>query len=914
MRRILGRLRSLLGRRKVDADVSREIAFHLQMEIEERRRRGLDPAEARRTTLRDFGGVERVREEVRDTRGLTFWDSLIQDTRFGLRLLVRQPNFSVVAVLVLALGIGANTAMFSLVNALLLKPRPGHATGELVGVFSRDSSQPDAYRAFSWPGYLDVRDRTDVFAAVASHTPAMVGVGEGQSTRQAFIDIVSRNFFDTFGVSLDMGRTFTAEEERPGANVPVVVLSYVAWQRLGGGPDVLGRSVRINGRDFTVIGVAPRNFGGSMVFVAPELFLPTGVYDTIANDFVRGALPTGLADRRQTTLMLIARLQPGASAASIGPALATVSSQLERAYPVDNAHQVIEAYPLARLSVSTSPDHESGLAGVTAGLLGMSGIVLLVASFNLANMLLARGGARRKEFAIRLAIGGSRSRLVRQLLTEGLVLSLVGGAAGLLLAMISTRLLVNALAAFSPVALMFDPVPDARVLIATLVFCALSVGVFGLLPAWQLSRTNAAPELKEQPADLRGPRGRRLPVRNLLVMGQLALSLVLLSVAGLFARGAMQAAVADPGFSFDRGVLVQIGPGLAGYDEARSREIDREVVARLRARSDVRAAALATIIPFGDTRFGAAVQLAGQPILPGDARAAEGLVDATFTSITSGYFDALGLSLEAGRDFTAAEELQSGGPGLAIIDRPLARRLFGDENPIGREIQYQRRSPAAPVVMRVVGISPGIRDDFFSVDVTPHLYVPLGQQFQTGVFVHVRTSAATAEAEAALLPGFRREIASVDAGLPILSIETLPTYRDRNLELSIVRMGSQVFLAFGAIALFLAAVGVYGVKSYLVSRRTREIGIRLALGATPGGVVWLIVRDGLVTSVVGLVVGLGLGALAGAAMRNMTYQGTGADAVVLATALAVLAAAAFLASWLPARRATRVSPLRAIGR
>jgi putative ABC transport system permease protein len=914
--RLLRTLRTLVRHRRIDDDVRREAEFHLALERERRERAGMSADEARRTALRDFGGVERTREEVRDVRGITFWDALVRDVRFGARLLARRPGFTAVAVVVLALGIGANTTVFSLVNALLLKPRVGHPDGALVSVYSRDRTQPDldsGYRAFSYPNYVDLRAHIDVFASLAAHMFALGGLTEGNSTRRVFVDIVTANYFATFGVAPRIGRTFTAEEERPGAGIASAILSYPAWQRMGGSADAIGQTVRLNGRDFTIVGVAPEGFGGSFVLITPELWVPTGMYDAIANDFVKEDRTTTLADRRHDNLVLVARLHPGATIASVSPALDLVAAEAERAHPDVNAHQVLSLAPLSRLLVSTSPGHDSGIGVVAMALLSMSGLVLIIASFNLANMSLARAGARSKEFAIRLAIGGSRSRLFRQILTESLLLSFIGGAAGLVVAFWSGRLLLAMLAPVSPVILSFDSAPDIRVVLATFGFCALSALVVGLLPAWRLLRGPALPYLKEHAGDVPARRRSRFALNNGLVTVQLAVSLAVLTVAGLFVRGSVLAAGADPGFSFTRGVMIQVDSSLAGYDEARGGAVDHQILDRLRARPDVTAASLSSTTPFGDITDGRLVQRAGAPITPGDATTSAGLVDSIYTSIGSEYFRTLGLAMRRGREFTSAEEAPGAAAAVAIIDEPLARRLFGQNDPIGRSVQYAAQDKGKPpIVLQVVGVAPGLRQDLFDAAPEPHLYVPFGFEYRSNVYFQVATGLPSAGAEVAALPGFRRTVAAVDPRVPILSIETRSMFRDHNVMLAVVRMGAAIFGAFGAVALFLSAVGVYGVKAYVVSRRTRELGIRTALGATPGRVIWDVVREGMVTSVAGLGAGLGLAALSGAAMRSLVYQARGFDPLVLGSALLVLVAATLGASWLPARRAARVAPLGAL--
>ena len=899
------------GGGRVDDDARREMRAHLDMEIESRVARGETREAARRAALLEFGGVEQTVEAVRDVRGITFWDALVRDVRVGLRLLARQPSFTIVAVFVLSLGIGANAAVFSVVNTLLLKPRVGGGDGPLVGVYSRHTTEADSYRAFSFTEFETLRARRDLFASLTAHTFALGGISEGDATRRVFVNLASGSFFDTFGARLVMGRTFTADEDRPGADQAVTILSYGAWQRMGGRPDVLGTTIRLNAREFRVIGVAPKGFGGSIVLVTPEVWLPLGVYDSIANDFTREGMTTRLADPRHRSLVMVGRLQPGASIESVKPALAGLSAQVTGAVADGTPRHDVELAPLARLSVSTSPTDDSMLSGAMTALLSMAVIVLLVASFNLANMLLARAGTRRKEFAVRLALGGSRGRIVRQLLTEAFMLALLGGLGGLVISMWATRLLVAMLMPVLPVSLAFDATPDWRIVAAVAGYCMLTTVAFGLLPARSLARTSPAPWLRSQEPAPERRRGFATP--NVLITLQLAMSLMLLTVAALFVRGSIEAARADPGFTLDRGVLLQIDPAMAGFDAIRSRALQLAALAAVRARPETVSASLASSMPFGDTRHGIDVQLPGAPVRRGDPGSDANLIAATLTSLSSGYFSTIERPLLAGRDFTAAEESSAGGARVAIIDELLARQLFAGENPIGRQLQYSGRGESPqPVLFEVIGVVPGMRESLFEPGPVPHVYFPIGQEFMTGVFLHVRTRATSADAEAALLPAYRQTLARVEPRLPIVSAETRPMFRQRSMELALLRIAASMFTAFGAVALVLAVVGVYGVKAYAVSRRTREIGIRVALGATPGRVIRDIARDGLTWVATGLVLGVLLSAGAGTLLRGLIYQARAADPALLAAAAALFTCAAGLAAWLPARRAARIAPVQAL--
>ena len=855
--------------------------------------------------------------------------AFFQDLKFGVRLLFRHRAFTVVAALVLALGIGANVAVFTLINGMVLKPRPGVPDAELAGLYSRDRTQVDAYRAFSYPNYADLRERTDIFASLTAHNFAMVGLSDGKdakTTRRIFIDVVTANFFDTFGVPLARGRAFTAEEERPKADIPVAILSYGMWQRMGGTDQVLGQTVRLNGRLFTIVGVAPRGFGGSMVMITPELFVPTGVYDGMSNDFLREGLPVSLADRRHHALILVARMKPGDTIEKLAPALTSAGTQLEQAFPGENQNQSLMMARLSRLSVSTSPQNDDDLGIVAVLLFSMSGLVLLVATFNLANMLLARGSARQKEFAIRLAIGGSRWRLVRQLLAENLVLALAGGVIATFVAWWSTQLLMSSLGAKAPLAIEFDSTPDIRIMVATITLCLVSALLFGLGPAWRHARTDAVPELKDQAGEMTGRRRRsRFSMRNVLVMGQLALSLVTLTAAGMFIRSALESAAADPGFTFERGILANVDPSLAGRDKVATRQFYTQALTTLRSMPNVTSASIGSIMPFSEFTETFEVQKAGAPLRlqggsssmgtdDGGRDTIDGLVDSVTTAIGADYFKTLGLEMKQGREFTAAEETAPSGTRIAIIDETLAAKLFGPSSPIDQMVQWQagRAGANTTVVARVVGVVAHSHHQLLEDGWRAHIYTPFGQEPRDSAYLHIRTSKPTAEAEAAMLPDVRRELIALDAELPIIALETRAMFRERNLILWVLRAGANIFLTFGALALFMSVVGVYGVKSYVVARRTREIGIRVALGATPRNVVGMVVRDGIITAVLGLIIGLALSVAAGSAIRSMLFGDGRFDATVIFSAVIALGVAAMLAAWLPARRATRVAPTLAL--
>src|SRR5436190_16764651 len=498
--------------------------------------------------------------------------AMLRDLRHGIRMLLSKPGFTATAVSVLALGIGANTAMFSLVNAFLLKPLLIQKPEQLVGCYSRNSHKPDEYRAFSYPNYVDLRDANAVFSSLAAHNPAMVGVSEGDTTRRTMADTVSSNYFATFGVPLFRGRVFTAAEERPGSGIEVGIVSYNFWKKTGSDPNLIGKTVRINSRILTVVGITAEGFTGNTALFAPEFFLPLGLHDALTNDFE--GVGRRLASRDNHALILVGRLRPGMNEKSADAQLAAVASRLERAYPGENKDQTFIVRPLSRMSISTNPTNDSELLVPAVLLVSMASVVLLIASLNVANMMLALGAARRREIAIRLALGAARMMSLRQLFTEGLVLALAGGAVGLVLAYWSTTALVQSLAHMAPIDFVYTAGPDLRVLAATMGFCLFSTLLFGLAPAWNLSKPNVVSGLKDGEHEdvATGKRRRLFSRRNMLVMSQVSLSLVLLTSAGLFIRSAERAASVEPGFRLDNGILVEVDPSMAGYDEAHGRQ------------------------------------------------------------------------------------------------------------------------------------------------------------------------------------------------------------------------------------------------------------------------------------------------------------------------------------------------------
>ncbi len=810
-------------------------------------------------------------------------------------MLAKQPGFSLAAAVVLALGIGGSTAMFSVVNTLMLKPLAIRDANQIAGIFSRDSTKPDAYRSFSYPNYADVRESNPAFSSVLAHTVSLVGLTEGDSTRRVFTDVISSNFFATLGVPLYRGREFTGAEEQPGSGMPVAIISYSYWIKHGADPNMIGATRRLNGKDLTIVGIAPEGFTGTTAMISPEFYVPLGMYEAMINDF--DGHGRKLAARDNPALIVAGRLHPWLTAASAAPLLAPIADRMARAFPAENKDQVLSAHALSRLGISDAPERGNEVLMASILVLSMAAIVLLIASLNVANMMLVRGTARAKEIAIRQALGAGRRSILQQLFTEGLVLALIGGAAGLVLSYFGTDVLMGSLARLAPIDILYSGAPDVRVLIATIGFCMLSAVLFSFGPARIFARTNIAVAIKSGESQETGI-GHTFSRRNLLVMGQIALSMTLLTAAGLFIRSSVVSAAVEPGFRMDNGVLIEVDPGLAGYDEAHGRALLRSTTDRLRKVPGVESVAMAATVPFGMVSLGRMVQVGGGT--PVSCRS---------NIVTEEYFKTIGIPMLQGRPFNSSETGGAKAARVAVLDRMAAERLFPKGSAVGQHVKFfMSSSPANTTDAEVIGIVGNVQEDVLGDALQPHVYIPFGQEYQSDMNIHVRTAGSPA----ALLDTVRREVAAVDGRLPVLELKTLRGHFDGSADLWLVRIAAQMFTLFGAVALLLAMVGLYSIRAYTTTRRTREIGIRLALGAKPSEARAMILREGLAVTSIGAGVGLGLSLLAGKALTAMLYKVSGADPLVFISSAAILGSVSLLACYLPALRASRVDPMIAL--
>ncbi len=806
----------------------------------------------------------------------TLWN----DIRYGIRMLAANPGFTLVAVLSLAIGIGANTSMFSLADAMLLRPLPVQHPDDVVRVVS--TSQTSRYDRISIPDYLDFRDHAKSFSGLVGLKNIPVGFNPNPDApaKLTLGLAVTPNFFDVLGLRPALGRGFRADEDRE----PVVVISDSLWDsQYGRDPSVIGRSVKLSKVDFTIIGVAPKNFPGLDRYAHESMYVPLGITPRFAPDE-----KDLLGHRERLNLSVYGRLQAGRTPAQAQAELQTIARNLERAYPETNRGRSALAMPELEARMRVDPDD----ALQTAIFLAIAGLVLLIACANVASLLLSRARARSREIAIRLAIGASRARLLRQLLTESLVLAFAGGVAGLGLALLgiqffSTIRLPTAL----PVWLVAHL--DLRVLLFCLGASVVSGVVFGIAPALHTLRTDLSGTLKAGDAALSGKR-RRFQMRNVLVIGQVAVSMLLLVISGLLVKDFANATGFTAGFRTDHVLLLTLDPSLVGYQETQGRAFYRQIEERVSGLPGVRAVALGEHVPLGVTSSSKNIVVEGYE-MQRDQQNLSVLVN----PVDERYFNVMQIPILSGRKFESTDT-QSSVP-VAIVNEAMAQAYWPKRSAIGGRIQIGKQA------LQVVGIAKNIKYRDMSERPQPFLYLPFSQQYESLMTLHVETSVDPATLAGPVLA----EIRKLDAGTPVQDIQTLQHFF-REEALFGNRLITQVVTAIGLFGLLLAITGLYGVIAYSVSRRTREIGIRMAVGADPGSVARLVLRQGMKLTGIGAVIGLALSLLASQLLGSMLVGVSARDPEVYVAVPLLLTAIALLACYVPARRAARIDPLLAL--
>ena len=844
---------------------------------------------------------------------------MIQDFKFAVRQLFKAPGFTAVAVLTLALAIGVNSAIFALINGVVLHPVVPLRPSEVVNVFTARQNASHDYRQFSYNEFRELRENGgEMFADIAALEFAVAGIGRDHEMRRSFAFLTSENYFSMMGVQPYRGRFYSAEECKPNANIAVVVASHGFWKRQGSRNDFVGSTLQINGQPYAVIGIAPEGFSGANVLIAPDIWVPIGIRSQLGSAFGDSETMHDLNNPKNYAFNLTGRLRPGLTIETAKSRLPVLAQRLSAIQPADSeGARELQIQTPSRFSLSTQPEDDGPITLIATLLMTMAGAVLLIACLNLANMLLARGTARSKEIAVRLAVGASRWRIVRQLLCEGFLLAVCGGAIGLVLSAWGNDVLLQqlrSLLASVNFSFVVKLRPDITVLGATFLFCLLAMMLFSLGPALKATKADLVNDLKQQvgePARI-GRFSRFFAPRHISVMVQIALSLMLLFAAGLFFRGALKAAGLDPGFKAAGDLITEFDFTLVKKEPADSRRLMFKMVDRARELPGVQAAAVATMLPYSDFTNSRRI-LSAKDTMPSDPKAPDPSVNSLYTAITPGYFEALGVKLLRGRDFTQAECEDKDGRRVAIIDEEMAAKLFPNQDAIGQHVRYtQPPKSGGPNDLEIVGVVSKHRHDVQNDTIICRLFVPLAQGYSGGVYLHVRLNSQDRRAVVAMMPTLRQTLRDLDPDLPLLQMTPYTDLMEKSPSLWIVKLGAILFGAFGCIALLLAVVGVYGVKAYAVACRTREIGIRMALGAHRKDVFALIMRQGAMQTALAVFVGVLLSLAAGRVLAQILYGVSPTDPFALIASSLMLAAAALLACFLPARRATYVNPITAL--
>lgn len=903
------RLRALVHRDRLERDLEDELRFHLEMKTREELESGAHPAAARTEAVRQFGNKTTLKEVSREMFGFRSLEIFERDVRYALRTLARNPGFTATIIVTLGLGIGANTAIFSLINAVMVRNLPVAAPERLVSVGdpSRTGSLSNGSPAidmFSYPLYQKLRGRNDVFTDVlASGRTGRLDVSvDGFRKAEASPDgetargrLVSANYFDVLGVRPFMGRTFGPEEDRAAGASPVVVISYNYWRtRFDANAGILGKQIRLNGSPFAVVGVGPRDFFGDAVGISTDIWIPL---------MMQGQVNPGnfYLDKTSTSwLLLMGRLKPGLSVAQARASLNILAQNL---FKEAEGSKISEGRlrEIRGMKLRVGPGGR-GFSALRARfsrplliLMGLVGLVLLIACTNVANLLLARASNRQKEISMRLTLGASRFRLIRQLLTESLLLAALGGAAGVLFAWWGAGILLRFASADPAAPLPLDVRPDPHTLLFTAAAAILTGLLFGLVPALRATSHALGPVLKERsPSLARG--GARWNLGKTLVIAQVALSLLLMVGAGLFARTLRSLETIDVGYRRDGLVMLEIDPIESGYKGPQAVQACRGLLEKLQATPGVRAAAVSENGIFSGTESNT-----GGLIVEGFAQSDDRDRTDHYDRVGPHYFRTVGIALLEGRDIDERDDAQA--PKVAIINETMRRFYFPRADPLGKHLTM------GETAYTIVGVSRDARDHELKEAPPRRFYTPYLTDAKNpidGFNFEIRTTRDAAQ----MIPGIRAAVREFDRNLKILNLATATSMIDKTIadERLIARLSGLL----AALALVLAATGLYGVMSYATSRRSGEIGLRMALGANRGTVVWMVLREALLLALIGVAVGIPA-ALAAAKLVEHNIVGLStSDPLVLAAAASTMIAAAVLAGWLPAARASRIDPMTAL--
>jgi len=884
------RLRSLFRRRNVEQELGEELQFHLEHKIEEGIARGLSPKEARYAALRSMGGLEQRKEEIRDLRHIRWLTDFFDDARFALRSLRRTPGLTVFVVITLALGIGMTSATFSMVDGLIFRPYPVPHPGNVVSLVSTTHDSP--FDRFSSREYLDIRDKTNSYTGVVANA-GMEAVGfsaePGITPRIKGGMMVSGNYFQVLGVEPRPGRAFREDEDQvPGRN-PVVVLGPDFWRHeFASDESVLGKTILLNGTKFTVIGVAPDSFPGMLTFGHPDFYMPLAM----ARVFSTNIQKNFFEDRDDRELRVMARLKPGVTLEQARNELAVLAKNFEREYP--NANRSRSAAVYTQFQARTIED-DNWKFGVIFVILALA--VLLVACTNVAGLLLSRARSRAREIAVRLALGAGRTRLIRLLLTESMILATLGGLAGIAIGygIIEWFRSKDSIVFLTelPMAVPFHM--DKRVLLSCVALSVLSALLCGLAPALQSTRVDLVNALKS--ADVDVPGRKRLWGRNVLVVAQVSMSLMLLTASFLMARGFQHSLMEGTGFRKDHLLMTSFDPRLIQYNAAQTQQFYKLLAERMRETPGVQSEALTQNVPLGNDDFdGVAFVPDGFQMPPDRAN-----FNSTMDTIDEGYFATMGIPILRGRPFLPSDTADS--PRVAIVNEHFAKHYWPGGGAVGKHIHLDS-SAGTPV--EIVGVSQTIKNQNMESP-TDFVYMPLAQHPVARMALMLRSSGDPLQ----LVQPVKDVVGTLDLNLPMLQTRS---YEDLFLNQAVrgPLIAIDLVGSMGLAGLLLAVAGLYGLMAYNVSRRTREIGIRIALGAASSNVLRLVLGKGLVLVGIGTVVGLAMGFALEQLMNSMLFDSGGVDILAYAVVVPTMFLVTMLAAYIPARRATKIAPTQAL--